>query len=90
MRSPLRRTFATVAADIVPEKHISFLLNHALHRNVTDSYIVRQHKALAVSQQRISDAIVEKLGTTVEEILGQVHSGTAMTFGRPVPWRTAA
>ncbi len=86
----LRRTFATVAADVVPGKHLSFLLNHSTLKTITDHYIVRQPKALAISQQRISDAIVERLGVKVEEVLGPVHSGTATTFGQAPPWRDAA
>jgi integrase len=77
----LRRTFATVAADVVPAKHISFLMNHALQKTMTDAYMALRPESLRRSQQAISGYIIEKLGATIEDILGPIHSGTKQTFG---------
>ena len=83
----LRRTFMTRAADIVPKKHISFLVNHAIEEdNVTDDYIVAEDAPLRASQQKISNYIMEKLVVSMEEILGPLHSGTKQTFGKLPFW----
>jgi integrase len=83
----LRRTFMTRAADMVPKKHISFLVNHAVEEeNTTDDYIVPEDAPLRKSQQIISDYIMSKLVVTVEDILGPIHSGTKQTFGTLPPW----
>ena len=83
----LRRTFMTRAADMVPKKHISFLVNHAMEEeNTTDDYIVAEDAPLRKSQQIISDYIMGKLAVTVEEILGPIHSGTKQTFGKLPAW----
>lgn len=82
----LRRTFATVAADVVPAKHVSFLMNHALYKTITDAYQVVRPEALRRSQQSISDYIIEQLGMTAEDILGPIHSGTKQTYGQLPGW----
>jgi integrase len=83
----LRRTFMTRAADMVPKKHISFLVNHAMEdENTTDDYIVAEDAPLRKSQQIISDYIMGKLVVPLEEILGPVHSGTKQTFGILPHW----
>jgi integrase len=83
----LRRTFMTRAADMVPKKHISFLVNHALEEeNVTDDYIVAEDAPLRKSQQIISDYIMGKLAVPLGEILGPLHSGTKQTFGTLPTW----
>ena len=83
----LRRTFMTRAADIVPKKHISFLVNHAIEQeNTTDDYIVAEDAPLRESQQKISDYIMSKLAVSLDEILGPIHSGTKQTFGKVPFW----
>ncbi len=64
----LRRTFMTRAADMVPKKHISFLVNHAIEEeNVTDDYIVAEDAPLRESQQKISDYIIKMLAVPLED-----------------------
>jgi integrase len=83
----LRRTFMTRAADMVPKKHISFLVNHAIEEeNVTDDYIQAEDAPLRASQQKISDYIMSKLVVSLPDILGPVHSGTKQTFGILPEW----
>ena len=83
----LRRTFMTRAADMVPKKHISFLVNHAIEEeNTTDDYIAAEMEPLRKSQQTISDYIMSKLAVSLAEILGPVHSGTKQTFGKLPSW----
>ena len=77
----------TRAADMVPKKHISFLVNHAMEEeNTTDDYIVAEDAPLRKSQQIISDYIMGKLAVPLEEVLGPVHSGTKQTFGILPSW----
>ena len=87
----LRRTLASYAADVVPKKHISFLLNHSLDKEtITDQYIVRNLNSLKDSQKKITDYLVSKLGHSVENILGPEQSGTKQTFGLAPPWNRRA
>jgi integrase len=83
----LRRTFMTRAADMIPKKHISFLVNHAMEdENTTDDYIVAEDAPLRKSQQIVSDYIMGKLIVPLEEILGPVYSGTKQTYGKLPSW----
>ena len=87
----LRRTLITFASDVVPRKHISFLVNHNVDKEtITDQYIVRNSTSLHRSQQLITDYLVGRLGYSVEEILGPERNEINPDFGWAAPWKRKA
>lgn len=58
----LRRTFASLAADLFPELLVKKLMNHVTGNNVTLGYIIKSASDLRAPMQTIEDTILRHAG----------------------------
>lgn len=69
---PLRRTFITVGYEVVPNKYVSYIVNHACKENVTDEhYFVPALESVRAKLVTIDKAIMEKINIELDKLLGE-------------------
>lgn len=66
----LRRTFISVGYEVAPNKYVSYIANHRCHDTMTDMYFEPTLESVRRTLTTIDDALLEKIGTPVEKLLG--------------------
>jgi integrase len=65
MPHDMRRTFATIAENLVSYSELKRLLNHSSEGDVTQGYLIISTEKLREPMQRITDAILKLLGNKI-------------------------
>jgi integrase len=83
----LRRTFISCGYEVVPNKYISFIANHACKDTITDEYFEPTLESVKKHLTTVGDHIVEKLNVKLDDLLGPAK----FTYGqmKPVPESSA-
>ncbi|MCL5745606.1 MAG: integrase arm-type DNA-binding domain-containing protein [Acidobacteria bacterium] len=82
----LRRTFISCGYEVVPNKYVSYIANHACKDTITDEYFEPTLESLKKHLTTIGDHIVDKLKVDLDGLLGPAK----FTYGQTKPTAESA
>jgi len=66
----LRRTFISLGYAVAPNKHVSYIANHACRDNITDEYFEPTLESVREALEKVDKAIMDKIGIDLDKLLG--------------------